>query len=159
MIQETNKNQHFSYSVLGAEAIPAIVALEQLNFTLPWTKEQYEKLFASGVCKLFGILVNAKLVAYASFLAVPDSDAELCNIAVQEELRRNGLARMLLTNALKDRTFTGLERVILEVRGSNVAAVALYVSLGFQLCGRRKNYYTSPVEDALVYEMYLPKSI
>ena len=44
---------------------------------------------------------------------------------------------------------------MLEVRKSNVAAIALYEKAGFTRVGERKNFYTRPREDALLYNYYI----
>ena len=49
----------------------------------------------------------------------------------------------------------GVELVFLEVRPTNVEAVALYEGFGFRVIGRRKGYYFDTGEDALVMEARL----
>jgi ribosomal-protein-alanine N-acetyltransferase len=51
----------------------------------------------------------------------------------------------------------GARRATLEVRGSNVGARRLYERLGFYVSGTRRNYYTNPVEDALILWAELEK--
>ena len=46
--------------------------------------------------------------------------------------------------------------MFLEVRESNIAARKLYEKAGFEPTGRRKSYYTDPLEDALLYRRSLP---
>jgi ribosomal-protein-alanine N-acetyltransferase len=48
-------------------------------------------------------------------------------------------------------TSMGINRAVLEVRASNTAALALYESLGFKPAGKRRDYYSEPDEDALIY--------
>jgi ribosomal-protein-alanine N-acetyltransferase len=72
------------------------------------------------------------------------------NIGVRESARRTGVGSALLTEALGLGHVAGARRVILEVRASNLAAQALYGRHGFAAAGRRRNYYRSPTEDALV---------
>jgi len=45
---------------------------------------------------------------------------------------------------------------LLEVRTANLAALRFYEHHGFEVIGRRKQYYVSPVEDALVLRARLP---
>ena len=85
----------------------------------------------------------------AGFLAsrqVGPGEREILNLAVDPAERRKGIGRALLKHELA--------RVpgawFLEVRGSNLAAVKLYESIGFQRAGRRPDYYYEPAEDAIV---------
>ena len=77
-------------------------------------------------------------------------DAELYNIAVAAENRRQGIGRRLLALALKEAAERGAERVFLEVRASNTAARRLYAQNGFEMIGVRPGYYERPKEDAVM---------
>lgn len=77
-------------------------------------------------------------------------DAEVIMIAVKSGMRRQGtgwkLAKRLIELAASD----GAESIFLEVRESNIPAIGMYEKLGFTVFGRRKGYYNSPREDALI---------
>lgn len=90
--------------------------------------------------------------ALAGFIAarVDADELHVNNIGVREEARRGGLGCGLLCAALARGALYGAERGVLEVRASNLPAQALYAAHGFEAAGRRKNYYRSPAEDALV---------
>jgi len=89
------------------------------------------------------------IVAYGAFRIVLD-ELQVMNLAVQPEARRRGLARFLLGMALARAARAGATRALLEVRAGNAAARALYTGCGFVGLGRRKDYYSDPMEDALV---------
>ena len=76
-------------------------------------------------------------------------EAEILTLAVERDVRRRGIGRALLMS------FLGREsgRVWLEVRESNEAARQLYRHLGFVETGRRRAYYSSPPEDAVVMQL------
>ena len=76
--------------------------------------------------------------------------ADVMNVAVAPEARRQGVARALL-EALEARLRArGVASLSLEVRPSNGPALALYESLGFTEAGRRPGYYRNPREDAWI---------
>ena len=75
--------------------------------------------------------------------------AEILTLAVEKASRGQGLARALCVALLERFRADGVRRVSLEVRGSNVAALGLYRSLGFEAAGVRRRYYRDG-EDALV---------
>ena len=79
-------------------------------------------------------------------------EAEILNLAVTHAHRRKGVARGLVRQLLLEWERQGIRRVFLEVRESNSGAINLYQSLGFREFARRKGYYSSPDEDALVLE-------
>ena len=77
-------------------------------------------------------------------------------LAVRPERRRRGLGQALVEAALADPASAGARRVYLEVRPSNLAARALYGSLGFTETGVRPRYYGD--EDALLMTLDFAKS-
>ena len=79
-------------------------------------------------------------------------EAEVLNLAVSKEHRRQGEGRALLEELLKRFAEAGVSRVFLEVRESNLGAIGFYEQMGFQPSGRRAGYYQDPPEAALVYE-------
>ena len=79
-------------------------------------------------------------------------EAEVLNLAVREECRRQGEGRALVEELLRRFAESGVSRVFLEVRESNRAAVGFYERMGFRQSGRREDYYREPCEAALVYE-------
>jgi ribosomal-protein-alanine N-acetyltransferase len=80
---------------------------------------------------------------------------ELENIVVAPSARRQGHGNGLLNALLAAARETNSASVFLEVRESNAAARTLYEKAGFEQTGRRKSYYTSPVEDAILYRRTL----
>lgn len=104
-----------------------------------------------------GLFVEDRLVGFAFFDLVLD---ELCllNIVVDQNERKKGYAKQLLTTTLSHFGENGAKSCFLEVRVSNSTAIHFYQSLGFIECGKRKNYYPSDKgkEDALVYKADLP---
>jgi ribosomal-protein-alanine N-acetyltransferase len=79
-------------------------------------------------------------------------EAEILNLAVRAEYRRQGEGRALLQELLRRFAKSGVSRVFLEVRETNRGAMAFYEREGFRLTGRREGYYQDPREAALVYE-------
>jgi ribosomal-protein-alanine N-acetyltransferase len=78
-------------------------------------------------------------------------ESELQSIAVRAAGHRRGFGSQLLTKFLEQAREGGAKSVHLEVRESNQTARAFYEKWLFQESGRRKDYYTGPVEDAVLY--------
>jgi ribosomal-protein-alanine N-acetyltransferase len=79
---------------------------------------------------------------------------EIFNLAVEKASRRRGIAAQLVSVALHSAWKQGALRSYLEVRASNTSGLALYSGLGFQVCGRRPNYYWNPPEDAMLLVLH-----
>jgi len=88
----------------------------------------------------------------AAYIAARASAGELHinNVAVREPYRRNGIALLLLKQAIEEGKRLGANTAFLEVRSGNLAAQALYQRCGFKPIARRPRYYSDPLEDAVV---------
>jgi ribosomal-protein-alanine N-acetyltransferase len=82
-------------------------------------------------------------------------ERDVCNIATVPEFRGMGVGKALTLALIESARETGASVVMLEVRESNAAAIALYEKAGFTLVGKRKNFYALPREDALLYNYYV----
>jgi ribosomal-protein-alanine N-acetyltransferase len=137
--------------ITGAEDIDAVAALEAATFTNPWTRDMLEReLQQSDVARVYvARLPDRRVAAFCACWLVYD-ELHINTIAVDAGLRRQGLATTLMMHILREAAAKGATRTYLEVRRSNLPAQALYQRLGFTVAGVRRNYYTSPDEDALV---------
>ena len=79
------------------------------------------------------------------------ADWELENVVVADDFRGKGIGTRLIEEFLARARQAKSQSVFLEVRESNTAARALYAKVGFREMGRRKSYYTAPLEDAVLY--------
>ena len=133
------------------EDIDDILRIESLSFTKGWTREMYLSELEHREVAFFYIARDAvgEAIGFCSCWRVLD-EVHINNLAVLPELRRGGVASALLERVLADGVSNGAHRATLEVRRSNVAALALYGRLGFIVTAARKGYYTHPDEDALV---------
>ena len=97
---------------------------------------------------------QGEIVGMAALRTAAD-EAELLNLAVAPEHRRDGFGRALLVAAEGYARAVGVKQIFLEVRTSNAGARAFYAVHGFSGAGLRQNYYRDPVEDALVLSKVL----
>lgn len=81
---------------------------------------------------------------------IASDEMEILNLGVSSRRRRQRVAARLVATALAEGKKRGGKRAFLEVRESNSGARSFYQSQGFQEAGRRKLYYSHPVEDALI---------
>ena len=137
------------------DQIEDVLAIEELSFTNPWTREMYLAEFENrGVSSCYLARDEAhRVVGFCSVWKVVD-ELHINNLAVAPAYRRAGAASALLKRVLADGASAGATRATLEVRRSNDAARNLYERFGFRVAGVRRAYYTKPVEDAIVLWRY-----
>lgn len=126
-----------------------VVRIEKKLFPLPWSLQSFLDLKKDPHFWLWVAKVDNQVAGYL-VAQVIQGEAEIHNIAVDPKKQRQKVATVLLKEFLNKVKQAGGEVVFLMVRASNLSALRLYESFRFSLKGRRKNYYHSPKEDALL---------
>lgn len=125
-----------------------VAELERLCFAEPWSVNALTYLLSSAALGVVCVL-EGKAIAYGGMTLAP-FEGQVTNIAVHPAHRRRGYGAAIVGELIRRAREASCEQISLEVRASNRGAIALYEGLGFETVGRRKNFYRSPVEDALV---------
>jgi ribosomal-protein-alanine N-acetyltransferase len=131
--------------------LEAVWAIERASFSHPWTLAMFQEELAKIPSTLFVLkeVPGNKVLGYSCFWSL-SGELQLANIAVHPDLRGQGLGGKLLNHLLREAESREVEKIFLEVRPSNRAAIGLYERLGFKVLYRRPRYYTPEGEDALV---------
>lgn len=132
-----------------AADVSRLAELERLCFSMPWSQKSLSDFAVNPDACLLVAEEDGTVLGYAgAFLSYDESD--IANVATAPDARRRGIARALMTALTAELRARGVTRAYLEVRESNTPARALYASLGFADVGRRRGYYFSPQEDAIL---------
>ena len=138
---------------LTKEWVPSLAKLERSCFSEPWTESLFAGEFTHENVLYRGIVKHGELVSYMGMWLVAD-EGQITNVAVCPQHRRKGLAMWLIRDMAELGVQKGLQLLTLEVRAHNHAAISLYQKLGFEIVGRRPNYYAGK-EDALLMNLQL----
>ena len=137
---------------IDAESARRAAALEKLCFSEPWSEKAILEEAERGF--FIAAYIDGEFAGYAGMLCVLD-ERDVCNIATVPHFRGKGVGMALTQALIESARESGASVIMLEVRKSNAAAIALYEKAGFTLVGQRKNFYTMPREDALLYNYYV----
>ncbi|MBI1859923.1 MAG: GNAT family N-acetyltransferase [Deltaproteobacteria bacterium] len=113
-----------------------------------WPRRDFQFFLNHGSSYNIGLWDGKVLVGFAMGLLVR-GELDIVAVAVKESFRQKGLGCRLMHAYLLDER---VESASLEVKEENVAAIRLYLKLGFSIAGRRKKYYEG-VKDALVMSL------
>lgn len=127
--------------------IDLVTAIEQVAHPFPWTRGNFVDSLKAGH-SAWVFRVGGRLIGYGILMMTVD-EAELLDITIVPESQRRGLGARLLDQLLDVARSHRAARMILEVRPSNDAGLALYRRTGFTEIGRRRAYYHGK-EDAIV---------
>lgn len=132
------------------EDIEEILKNEKEIFSDPWSENSIKKEVEKD--RVILIKSGGEILGYCIFMTAAD-EGEILRIAVRENFRGRGIGKMLLYDSLREMKKCKCESVFLEVRESNKSAIHLYEKAGFLKVGERKNYYSLPTENALIYKL------
>jgi len=136
------------------EDVPDVASIERSSFSTPWSENSfYSEIYGRYSVARVAVL-RGRIIGYSIARLILD-EGHLLDLAVNSELRRRGIARLLLEDVICGLKMNRCRAFYLEVRASNIAARQFYEKLNFTVIGTRKNYYINPVEDACILMLEL----
>ena len=129
--------------------VKAVADLEKICFSDPWSENSVASELKNKLALWLVAEEEGRVAGYIGSQTCGD-ESDVMNVAVHPDFRRRGMAEALVKTLVAELKAMDSHCLTLEVRASNVPAIALYEKLGFSEIGRRKNYYRNPKEDALI---------
>jgi ribosomal-protein-alanine N-acetyltransferase len=139
--------------------LPRVVEIERAGFRHPWSEELLRRELDHAWSRILlavaeGADGTERILGFVVFWIVHD-EIHVLNVATALEARRHGVARALMGQTVEEGRRRGSRLATLEVRRSNLPAIALYRALGYRQVGVRPNYYADEGEDAIVMDLEL----
>lgn len=164
-IARADNQRYVSLDRMTEHDLLEVVALEEMCNLSPWGWDAYHTELQSAANSL---MLVARVASSASEAEPPivgfivarelADEIHINNVAVKPEFRGHGIGRMLMKTALNWGRERDARQAVLEVRAGNERAHQLYRGCGFEVIGRRRRYYKSPVEDALLMAVSLEQT-
>lgn len=137
---------------LSENQMSQIMAIEREAFGEDsWSENSFLSGLRQSAAHYTAVCDGETVLGYLGFLHVLE-EMEILTVATAKQARRRGIGKKMITYAMDYAREHEVARILLEVRASNKAAIALYESFGFRKLGVRRAYYRKPKEDALIYE-------
>lgn len=133
--------------------LEAVLAVERASFPVPWKREHFLQEIHSHLSFPYVVERGGVVLGYVCPMSLFE-EAQIMDIAVAPGERGSGVGGLLLERAIAVAREKGAERLVLEVRASNAAAIGLYEKFGFVRYSVRMNYYEGK-EDAILMEKAL----
>ena len=134
---------------MNAAHVAQVAQLEKICFSDPWSERSIASELDNQLAFWLVATEGETVAGYIGSQTVMD-ETDMMNVAVHPDFRRQGIAETLIQSLVEHLKTMDSHCLTLEVRASNVPAIALYEKLDFREIGRRKNYYRNPKEDALI---------
>jgi len=121
------------------EDLPEVLAIEAKNYNFPWSEGIFQDCLKSfsyscWICHELDVITGYSIVSMAV------GEAHIMNISIDPEVQGQGVGSKMLENMIEQATKKA-ETIFLEVRPSNIGAIALYEKRGFNEIAVRKGYY------------------
>ena len=129
--------------------VPRVAEMERLCFRSPWSESSLLGELKNSIAHYRVGELDGVITAYGG-MWIMYGEAHITNVAVHPDFRGKGYGRKLMEHMIKTALLHGCASMTLEVRISNTVARNLYTSMGFEVAGRRKKYYTDTGEDGLI---------
>lgn len=123
--------------------------LDISNFDDFWNIDILKDELTSKTSQFICAKYENKIVGFAGIKIILD-EADIMNIAIKEDYRRQGIATLLLNHILDICKEKGIKTINLEVNEENFSAISLYQKFDFKECGRRKQYYDNKYDAILM---------
>lgn len=133
--------------------VPAMARIERDSFDAPWSADEITKDVTAGDAVYVAVAETGGEKAGYADMRIIAGEAQIYNIAVAPEFRRQGIGEALLRHLVDTGKERGCRLITLEVRAGNEAAMELYKKLGFHEVGRRPGYYAAGGEDAVLMDL------
>ena len=135
----------------------SIISIENDAYDFPWSKTIFHDCLRVGH-SCWVIESNKNLIGYGIMLITSD-ESHILNLCVHPDYQSRGIGKQLLDHFLALSKRQNMQRIFLEVRPTNFKAISLYLSMGFNEIGKRRNYYPTKIgrEDALILAKTLLK--
>jgi ribosomal-protein-alanine N-acetyltransferase len=134
--------------------LDAVDEIERHSFKTPWPAQVFAEELTREWARVDVVRERGRVLGFVDDWLVQD-EIHLLAIATHPDARRRGIARLLVDHLIALGRSRDSALITLEVRRTNVPALALYERAGFVLVGVRPRYYAEDNEDALVMTLTL----
>lgn len=141
---------------MTAVDLPAVAQIDSISFSQPWPPAAFEIELVNPNARCW-VAEMENLVAAALVIWRVLDEAHIATIAVHPDFRQRGLGQALLQAGMRAAFAEGARIFHLEVRAGNLAAQKMYANFGYEVVGRRANYYKDNGEGALLLTLKLPE--
>ncbi len=128
-----------TYRLMTTHDLPVVMEIEHRSYDFPWTEGIFHDCMRFGYSS-WVIEVDRDIIGYA-VMSLAVQECHILNLCVDPKLQGQGIGRRLLQELLSIARAREADSAFLEVRPSNVQALSLYFSEGFNEIGSRRDYY------------------
>ena len=131
--------------------LPSVMGIESASFEFPWTEDEFVRCLRQRDC--IGMVAEyAEQVVGFMIYEMQRTRIHVLSFAVHPDYRRQSVGSAMVQKLVSKLAYQRRNRIILEVRETNLAAQLFFKSLGFRATGVLRNFYEDSTEDAFLMQ-------
>jgi ribosomal-protein-alanine N-acetyltransferase len=131
--------------------MPAVLGIENKSFEFSWNEEDFIRCLRQRNCIGMVAEENDKVVGFMIY-ELHKTRLHILNFAVADESRRNGVGLAMVSKLLGKLSHERRNRIMLEVRETNLEAQLFFKSIGFKAVSVLRDFYEDSEEDAYLMQ-------
>jgi len=132
------------FAVMTQAMLPEILIIENQSYAVGWSVQLFKDCLNKNYqCTV--MTIEQQIIGYSIIQIILD-EYHILNLCVSPDFQGRGLGKYQLQSIMELAQTANMNRILLEVRASNKIARKMYSRSGFQIIGKRKNYYPQPVD-------------
>lgn len=131
--------------------MPAVLAIESDSFEFPWTEEEFIRCLRQRDCIGMVAERNEQVVGFMIY-ELHRTRIHILSFAVHQDFRRQNVGRAMVEKLISKLAYQRRNRIVLEVRETNLAAQLFFRQLGFRATSVLRNFYRDSPEDAFLMQ-------
>jgi ribosomal-protein-alanine N-acetyltransferase len=131
--------------------MPEITEIEQSSFEFPWSEDDFIRCLRQRNCIGMVAECDDRIVGFMIY-ELHKTRLHVLNLAVHQDFRRRGIGAQMARKLISKLSHDRRNRILLEVRETNLAAQLFFRSAGFRAISVLRDFYDDTVEDAYLME-------
>ncbi len=131
--------------------MPEVLNIEQSSFEFPWSEEDFIRCLRQRNCIGMVAEYDERVVGFMIYELHKDQ-LHVLNFSVRPDVRRRGVGMQMVNKLVGKLSQQRRNRIVLEIRETNLAAQMFFKNLGFRAVSVLRDYYDDTVEDAYVMQ-------
>jgi len=147
--KEIEINVHIRWMI--RRDMPEVLKIEQSSFEFPWSEEDFIRCLRQRNCIGMVAEYDERVVGFMIYELHKDQ-LHVLNFSVRPDVRRSGVGMQMVNKLIGKLSQQRRNRIVLEIRETNLAAQMFFKNLGFVAVSVLRDYYDDTVEDAYVMQ-------
>lgn len=135
--------------------MPSVLEIEDRSFEFPWTEDEFIRCLRQRDC-IGMVAERSEQVVGFMIYELHKNRIHILSFAVHPDFRRNGIGSAMVDKLITKLAYQRRNRIMLEVRETNLDAQLFFRQLGFRATGVLRSFYEDTPEDAFLMQYRQP---